>query len=493
MVEVTSGNLTLRSLTALCLLSLALSACGKDPPASASAALLDRKSVTAVLDGMEKDPEIAAGSVGFYVASLKQPDKPLVARAAKKGLIPASTMKLLTTGVALYELGPDFRFETTVSTSAQGDVIVRGSGDPTLCRNGWDEVFSEWADALDAADIGEVFGRLIADESAWESQEIPDGWAWADIANYYAPFLTPLTFHDNEFRLVFDVPTVPGWPCRVIEAEPWPTGLTFSSEVTAGPAGSGDRTYLYGGPGARRYVARGTLGAGSGRMSIRGAFPDPGLECLTRFAEVLGRREVPVHEITTSRRLEAAEPPQKLPAAEKTIHSHFSAPLSEIVVPINHRSLNLDCECLLRTLGQGKSTAGLERIRRWLEAQSLPLAGYEQADGCGLARQNMITPELEARALAAFLNGPNGEAFRHSLPVVGESGTVRRLGRAKASVVRAKSGSIERVRCYCGVVERPDGQQLVFSIMVNNFTGSGGSLWSSLDSLFQLLAGEPAA
>src|SRR5690606_28157245 len=117
---------------------------------------------------------------------------------------------------------------------------------------------------------------------------------------------------------------------------------------------------------------------------------------------------------------------------------HESDPLPELLIPINHLSLSLDCECQLRTIGAGSAQRGLARLREHLRQKGLPLAGYEQTDGSGLSRTNMITPELLARANASFLTGPHGTLYRASLPVVGESrSTLRRIQTSGQAEIRA--------------------------------------------------------
>lgn len=442
----------------------------KEPPPSAGALARVRQAVAALAEA----PTVATGTVGFYLASMEAPERPLVQRNSRQSFITASTLKSLTTGAALEILGPDFVYETGVSWHpGTGDIIIRGAGDPTLGREGWDALFGEWLDGLRAAGVTEVRGRVIADERAWESQEIPDGWTWLDIGNYYAPPLTPLAFHDNEFRLWFRLEGAPGDPAVWYDAEPWPDGLTIIDELRIGEPGTGDEAYAFGAPGADRYVIRGTLAPDAGKEFIRVALPDAALFCaqeLTRFLQTHG---LPVHgAATTTRRLSADGRSHELDGGQ-WVARHRSAPLRDMIVAINHRSLNLDCECLLRTIGEGRARDGLDRLRAHWEQKPLPLAGCQQTDGSGLSRTNMVTPEFMARANASVISGAHGRAFLASLPVLGApESTLRRLAPSKSGVViRAKSGTIERVKAYTGIVEVPTGRRYVFAVMVNNFDG----------------------
>ncbi len=480
------------AVAALVLAALAGSARGEAPkkktaPAPATAAV--RKAV----DQLAKTPELATGTFGFYLATAAKPEVPLVAKNHRQSFIPASTLKTLTTGAALQALGSDFRFETPLwHDPDSGDVLISGSGDPSLARGGWDELFHAWTEALREKGVREVRGRVIAVEDAWETQELPGGWTWLDIGNYYAPPLSPLTFHDNEFRLWFDTGGNAGDRATLVDAEPWPGGLRVIDELRVGAPGSGDAAYVFGGPGAAVYHVRGTLAADAGKEYIRAALPDPALFCAQEFTKWLMAREVPVHgAATTTRRLRLAGTPWERNARTETLSTVASAPLAELLVPINHHSLNLDCECLLRTLGAGRADEGARAIRRRLAEAGLPLAGFEQTDGCGLSRTNMITPELLARAQALFASGKTGADYVASLPVVGEGGsTLRRLGATGGpSLVHAKSGSVERVKCYTGVVVREGAPRFVFAVMCNNYDGSTAALYPGLGALFEALAG----
>lgn len=524
--------------------------------------------VQKVVDDLAAVPAVSSGTVGFYLAALEAPDQPLASRNRGQSFITASTMKTLTTGTALEVLGPDFRFETKLLFSpSNGNLVIKGAGDPSLGRWDWEDLFNEWTTALGAAGIREISGRVIADESAWEPQELPDGWTWLDIGNYYAPPLTPLCYQDNSLRVHFQLKGQPGDPAGFYDCDPWPPGFNIVDELLIGRPGTGDNAYLFGAPGAREYVARGTLAADHSRDFIRGSLPDPALFCVQHFTAWLIDHEVPVHGApTTTRLLErarklapaagagqseadastfavqpaqpsstggkpgttkgkskspnpgqgrtaaktnaapapvagtvktpktapAAEPESVLPADSKVIASHFSAPLRELLVPINHRSLNLDCECLVKTLGNGSTRAGVLRIREHLASKNLPIAGYEQVDGSGLSRTNMVTPELLARAMGSFLTGPSGGDYLASLPEVGQSGsTLKSLQTSgTTTVIHAKSGTIERVKSYAGVVDTGDGRRFIFAILVNNYDGSySRNVDPGLDAFFEALAG----
>lgn len=446
--------------------------------------------VSAVMEGLAATLGVDSGATGFYLAPLGNAGAPLAAREAGRSLIPASTIKTITTGAALELLGPEFRFVTELRYAPEtGDLIIRGAGDPSLGRPSWEPLFENWENALRLTGHREIRGRVIADEGAWEPDELADGWTWLDIGNYYAPVLTPLCFHDNAFRMYFRFGGKPGTPLEFIDADPWPVGLTVKNRVLAGKPGSGDNAYVFQAPGTGKLTLRGTFAADAGRDFLRAALPDPALFCAQQFTAWLNGREIPVHgEPATTRR----EGDTARGKSSRLLASWRSAPLSELLPPINHRSLNLDCECLLRTIGKGSAGEGLRLIRRHLAGKGLPLAGYSQEDGSGLSRTNMITPRVLAMANAAFLTGPKGPVFRASLPEVGGGGgTLEGFPAAAGGVeIRAKSGTVERVKAYTGVVRSASGAEYIFAVMVNNYDGSYQRLVGPrMEELFEALAG----
>jgi D-alanyl-D-alanine carboxypeptidase/D-alanyl-D-alanine-endopeptidase (penicillin-binding protein 4) len=75
--------------------------------------------------------------------------------------------------------------------------------------------------------------------------------------------------------------------------------------------------------------------------------------------------------------------------------------------------------------------------------------------------------------------------FYNSLPKAGETGTLKNMFKGTKAVgnLRAKSGSMTRVRSYTGYVERPNGKRWSFSIMVNNYNCTGGEMRAKLEKL----------
>src|ERR1019366_3057410 len=133
-------------------------------------------------------------------------------------LVPASTLKIVTTSAALTLLGNDFKFETklqydgifdTLTGTINGNLYIVGGGDPTLESEYFkDEKDSltttdRWAELLKKKGIKKITGAVIGDASVFDDNVIPPQWIWADIGNYFGAGACGLTYHDNKYTLYF--------------------------------------------------------------------------------------------------------------------------------------------------------------------------------------------------------------------------------------------------------------------------------------------------
>src|SRR4030066_1221264 len=117
-----------------------------------------------------KQHGLSAQGLSVYVHEVGQPE-PVMAVSADVPRNPASTMKLLTTLVALEELGPAYTWKTEAYASApvrdgvlDGDLYIKGYGDPYLVI----EHFWRFLRALRKGGLTEIRGDLIIDQGYFE-------------------------------------------------------------------------------------------------------------------------------------------------------------------------------------------------------------------------------------------------------------------------------------------------------------------------------------
>ena len=139
--------------------------------------------------------------------------KILFAKNEQIGLATASTLKTITAASAFSILGKDFQYQTSLGYSGsimsdgtlKGNLIITGSGDPTLgswrYQNKENAVLLQWVAAIKAAGIKKIDGSIIGDDRIFGTQTTPEGWVWQDIGNYYGAGTSGLTWRENQFDI----------------------------------------------------------------------------------------------------------------------------------------------------------------------------------------------------------------------------------------------------------------------------------------------------
>jgi D-alanyl-D-alanine carboxypeptidase/D-alanyl-D-alanine-endopeptidase (penicillin-binding protein 4) len=123
------------------------------------------------LDHALRVPHVSLKATGAVAVDLTT-GATLYSRNDTLPLIPASNEKLTVTYAALTALGPAFRIETDVLADDAGDLILKGYGDPTLASAD----LAALARQVRAAGITTVSGRILGDESWFDTRRTALGW-----------------------------------------------------------------------------------------------------------------------------------------------------------------------------------------------------------------------------------------------------------------------------------------------------------------------------
>jgi len=470
----------------------------------ATAAPLDAATVEEVIDEVREiagESGLRTALVGFCLIDLSASPESAAGYQMDAGLVPASTMKVVTTAAANELLGADFRFSTEIQTTGalgedgvlKGDVVIRGGGDPTLAADELNPTFARWRTALGEAGVKQVEGRVIGDASIFGTVLTPDTWQWNDLGNYYGAGACGLTVLNNLFRATFRTPAV-GARAPLAGTSPQLPDHDFVNEMRVGPPGSGDNGYVYGDAYGRLTTFRGTVPAGNGSFTIKGALPDPAYFCARSFTEYLNENGISLSGEPTTDRLLSIRGEEI--GARKTIFEQKSEPLSEILVTTNHQSDNLKAECLHRSIGvkgkgDGSTGAASTIVRDYWDKKGIDMTGFVMGDGCGLSRANSVTPRQMTLMLYHTAKGESFETFRRSLPVAGRSGTLKSIGGGTAAEgrIRAKSGTMDRIRNYAGYLEARSGKRYAFALFVTNYTSDLAAVKAKIVRVWSVMAG----
>jgi serine-type D-Ala-D-Ala carboxypeptidase/endopeptidase (penicillin-binding protein 4) len=418
-------------------------------------------------------------------------------------LIPASTLKLWTTGAALDYLGPEYTFKTEVLYSGYiedkvlyGDLILKGYGDPTFCSkyvkdNTMDVQFKKIAAWIKGAGIQKVEGKVIIDASFQQVPPEQPLWTWSDLGNYYGGGAWGLNIADNEYEITFKQKNTLGETPEIVKIEPEVPGLTLVNEVRTASENSGDNAYIYGAPYQMQRIIRGSIPAGRGLFIIRGSLPDPAL-----FAGYHLQQYIRNQGVTISGEFNIQRSENQFTGQERILLGKISSPpLSEIIGVINKRSNNSYAESLIRYLGSTKFTGkhlyhGTDAVLDWLEKAGINRGKVFVQDGSGLSRSNGCTAQQLVSSLIYLNNSPHHRAFNSSLAEPGKEGTLKNvfLQLPKGATLQAKSGSLGRVICYSGYLETVSGKKIAFAMLCNNFHGSSSAVRRKMEELVAAIA-----
>ncbi|MFZ5515077.1 MAG: D-alanyl-D-alanine carboxypeptidase/D-alanyl-D-alanine endopeptidase [Candidatus Zhuqueibacterota bacterium] len=437
------------------------------------------------LDAFFNEPQFANAHWGVVIQSLKNSEY-IYQRNAHKNFIPASNMKLFTTAATLAKLGPDYTYATKFyingsidSTGAlHGDVIIRGSGDPSISGRYYDghvtRPLEMWADSLRSHGITRIEGQIIGDDNYFDDEIMGEGWAWDYQSDWYAAQISALSFNDNCIDVLFLPGINPGDAAKYQLVPDTDFARITNRVATVRPGLEQDISFLRK-PGTNDVVMTGAIALNSSVQKNWFSVENPTLFTITAFAKILTDRGIAL--TGECRDIDDIPDYEYLAISENLLFQVSSVPLHAIITTINKVSQNLYAELLLRTLAAyfkecGSAKCGIDVVKEFLAEAGISPDEFLMYDGSGLSRLNMVTPMQIVKLLKYMRKHPHGEYFYNSLPVAGVDGSLKnRLKQTAAEGnVRAKTGFVGHTRSLSGFVTTADGEELAFSMIANNFT-----------------------
>lgn len=413
--------------------------------------------------------------------------------------IPASTMKLVTTAVALRTLGPSFRFPTWILTDGKlgadglldGNLYVKGQGDPTMVV---ERMWRLVAD-LRLRGVREIKGSVVFDEGYFADTTLVPGWNNPDDLEegptYFAP-LGALSVNYNVATLLVRPGAGYGQPA-VVEVDTPTSAVVVVNKVTTGSTRSRkwfrvERTLDEAGKVATFEVS-GNIPSDEAPVSLYRAIADPLGNYMGAMQTVMRQ-----HGIKVRGTWKAGTTPKDA----ELFHTVRSDTLTEILAAMDKQSNNFIAEQVLRSVGAetyglpGTTEKGLQAVRAYFSELGIPEGDYQLSNGSGLSRQLLLRPSHLNAVLRDMHADPDvGPEFLTALAVGGRDGTLwsRFRDDGLAGRVRGKTGSLNGVHCLSGYVEARDGRDYAFSFLVNDIEGATSRARRAHDRLVLALAG----
>jgi D-alanyl-D-alanine carboxypeptidase/D-alanyl-D-alanine-endopeptidase (penicillin-binding protein 4) len=443
------------------------------------------RELQADLETLLKNRDVASAYIGVCVLSTETGEF-LFRSNDTKAFVPASLMKLFTTAAALELLGPEFRFTTRIYLDGrirqggdfEGNLIIRGSGDPTWSEafnSQPDSIFAVWIRGLDSLGITTIKGNIIADDRYFDAIRYGPGWMWDDLAKPYSPPVSALAAFDNCARIVIHPASAVGQPAT-IELLYGNGAIRVTSEILTVPHDQPAEIVVQRELGSNALELRGVVplpdGSADEPVIVDVPVDNPALYVGMLFRNALERHQIRFRGSV----LTASEWGEPIPYSRLPILAEYSSPpLRTIIAVMNRTSHNLCAEMLLKTIGKessgaGSFAAGADYIRSMLQRNGLASDELAMSDGSGLSRLNLVTPSLVARLLWMLWRSPWRNDVAASLARPGEPGTLRTrlVGTLAEKNVAAKTGTLDNVSALAGYVTTRDGEVLCVAILANH-------------------------
>ncbi|MDR6920465.1 MULTISPECIES: D-alanyl-D-alanine carboxypeptidase/D-alanyl-D-alanine-endopeptidase [Chryseobacterium] len=421
----------------------------------AEKAVLSAKELVDInVNTMVADPVLKNANWGFVVYDPKT-KKVISSYNESSPLVPASTTKLLTTETAMSLLGENYRWMTQLEYSGtidengtlNGNLYVVGSGDPSLGTNkagAWSyrDIVSDFMGGLSREGIRKVNGDIIIQTALFKGNitRLPENVVWLENNNYYLPVGTTREINPANEKLIVKK-------------------AGFSSE----------KKFFYVSPYANQMVYAEKYD-GNGTLTTK--LPDAPAYLANTFRTTMVKGGIPVTGKVTPKMTDAT------PESRKLVASYKSPTLADIIYYTNQHSDNSLAEALLKTVGFQKmgdqtSESGRMVVTSHLKESDFDMLGLTYMDGSGLSRSNNVTPISQVKFLSSLMDEKYYKTYLSSLPVGGQSGTLKRMfiGTGNGQVF-AKTGTLNKVKTLAGYLKTNSGKTLVFSLMVNNYSGS---------------------
>lgn len=435
---------------------------------------------------------IIDGGTGQTITSYRQ----------NANLVPASILKLVTTGVGALLFTNNYRFTTTLGymgyidtdSVLQGNLYLIGGGDPTFGSTQFkgtaaDSIFNYFTQSIKKAGIKRINGKLIADVSLFDDIEIHDTWEWGDIGNYYGAGTSALSFCENMFTIAIKPAKQIKQSATLGSPSPLLADATIRNMATTSHRDSSVTINIFTSPMLAEYWIRGTVPMGKDSIIAKGGIQKPALVCLNNFDTYLNK-----NNITTSRQFDLKTDTTSI-KLDAPLCVWTSPSYTEIADNTNRYSNNVFAETIFKHIAlqrakvkQGSYNASVNDVISILNERGVDTKGISLNDGSGLSRHNLISTDFMCRFLLMMYK--NYPKFSTIMPMPGEKGTLSGFMYAypkNRNKVRLKSGSMTGVLNYAGYIQNKDGNTWCVSIMTNNFTCKVSQMRPKLEKLVYLI------
>jgi D-alanyl-D-alanine carboxypeptidase/D-alanyl-D-alanine-endopeptidase (penicillin-binding protein 4) len=409
---------------------------------------------------------------------------------------PGSTMKVVTTIVALERLGTNARGRTDLLATdkpeagvIKGPLYLRGGADTDL---DWGVLWGMLRQVREQG-VTHIQGGLVVDRNLFNPSRMDVGLAPFDESPEFQYNVIPDALNLNTSLLGFvlqsddktlSVRTSPALPDLVLDTR----ALVLNDNACA----KWESTWVL----PELQVSQGTQ-----QLRFQGQFPR---NCTQQLdLNLVDRQWVTTRVVRQIWRqlggqISGPDIEGSTPAQAVVLAGHQGRPFAEVARGMMKRSDNPLTRLTYLRLGakaavDGEPTlaAAARSVHEWFAAHGIPKDGLTMDNGSGLSRSERITAQQMAAVLATAYKGPFAPELLTSLPVAGLDGTLSRRfkGTAVEGRARLKTGTLRNVVALAGyVLDQQDRMWVVVALLNHDEASKRGS--PVLDSVVEWVAGQ---
>ena len=421
------------------------------------------------------DPNI---NMGVVVVDLNTGET-LYQRNPNRFFVPASNMKLFSDAAALMALGPDYRFQSQLTTNAQqldqgvlkGSIYLHLPGDPSLTQEHLDDLLSQ----LKMWGVKRIQGNVVLVSNYSNVTAYAPGHAPTDQKYSYGAPIAPLVLDENRLTVTVN-PSYRTGSAALIEFNEQNSSLFLDNLLdnqvkTATHAAACGVDFNM--DNDNHLTVRGCVGVGQWSIQQRLPIRNP-----LRYAQ----DSVKEHLTNLDIKLDGQVLLGHAPSSSLLVSSHSSKPITQLMADTLKPSDNLYADSLFLHAAAKLNGAPLDWqqaqpvVKNFLQQQTgISLQNAVITDGSGLSRQDLLTPQ-QTVDLLRFLHNRFPLAYEYiaALPIAGVDGTLRKRFRkpTERGLVRAKTGTMNGVISLSGYLYTANAHTLAFAIFINKKPGT---------------------
>lgn len=457
--------------------------------------LLSKTQLRKIVKEFAHKPELKSASISFALIDLRT-GKKIATLDENRALVPASAQKIISCAIVLDKLKGDYKFITPfylngvpkADGSFDGNLEIIGKGDPSLASAHFTAIpkLQDIADTLSLIlkrkGISKINGKVLVDESY--ITDVPENkeWLWYDLGNYYGAGSFAFNYAENQASISLTAANKEGGVCAILKVQPNQLSSLYTSRVIGKEQPHKEDVYVLGNS---KSCVQEVLGewrcCREDTLTIHSALSNPSDLFVHLLQDALSKNGVLIEGSTI-----ASGDKREL------IFNCESPMLKDLAGLALTKSINLYCESFLHQIGFAlNGTTNRQEALIKLNQIVQDIVGNDQSvvleDGSGLSPKNMISSSDFVSFLQWINKTESLNSFWQLLPDNVNQGPLTKWLKPKNKYqlnLRLKSGSMERVRSYCGFLIRDNKPVYALSLMINHYTCTGEYMNELIAGLF---------